>query len=206
MWVTWKRSRSITKRKVYGNVCGKIWLCGNLYRNLLGGATTVILGGMPFKLGHREPGRVMFRTFLGTFAGDSIFFTLGKIFGKNRGEKYGFLHRSAYIADNITRKYCSLIIPITRFLARIRAVPLILPGRTNTRIKRFAFLNLCNSMPRGVVVSFMGYGFGRVVNAPLEDMKEHQERVIAGLAIAAMLPVVVYRHIAKEEERVYGDE
>jgi membrane protein DedA with SNARE-associated domain len=171
----------------------------------LEGETTVLLGGIFSKLGYMNIEKVILWAFLGTFAGDCTFFSIGRIFGKNVIEKYEFLRSRVPLANKIIKKYGHFIIFIIRFLVGIRAIILLLLGCTNIKLGRFLLFNMINSILWSILVTSVGYVFGKVVYVFVSDIKKYEEFIIPAVLIGVIILITVYRHIVKEREKSYGD-
>jgi len=172
----------------------------------LEGETTVLLGGIFSKLGYMNIEKVILWAFLGTFAGDLTFFSIGRMFGKNIIEKYEFLRNRVPLANKIIKKYGYFIIFIIRFLVGIRAIILLLLGCTNIKLSKFVFLNMLNSVLWSILVTTIGYVFGKVVFVFVSDIKQYEEYIIPAVLIGVIVLIMIYRHIVKEKEKSYGDQ
>jgi len=172
----------------------------------LEGETTVLLGGIFSKLGYMNIEKVILWAFLGTFAGDCTFFSIGRIFGKNIIEKYEFLRSKVPLANKIIKKYGHFIIFMIRFLVGIRAIILLLLGCTNIKLSRFLLFNMINSILWSILVTSIGYVFGKVVYVFVSDIKKYEEFIIPAVLIGVMILIMAYRHIVKEREKSYGDQ
>jgi membrane protein DedA with SNARE-associated domain len=170
------------------------------------GETTVLLGGIFSKLGFMSINKVMLWAFLGTFIGDCTFFSLGRIFGKNLIERYEFLSNKAILANRIIKKYGNFIIFMIRFLVGIRAIVLLLLGCTNIRLGKFVLFNAMNSVLWSILVTLIGYMFGKVVYVFVTDITQYQNYIIPVILGAVVMLILIYRHIVQEKERSYGDE
>jgi membrane protein DedA with SNARE-associated domain len=149
---------------------------------------------------------VMLYAFAGTFIGDFTFFTLGRRFGKNFIDKYEFVRNKVPLANKIIHKYGNPIIFIIRFLVGIRAVVLILLGCTNMKMSKFVLFNLVNSMAWSMLVSTIGYVFGKVVFVFVDDIKRYETIILPIVLVLVLVLILVYRHIVKRKEEEYGDE
>ncbi len=169
------------------------------------GETTVLLGGIFSKLGYMNIEKVILWAFLGTFAGDCTFFSIGRIFGKNIIERYEFLRSKVPLANKIMKKYGNFIIFIIRFLVGIRAIILLLMGCTNIKLSKFILFNLINSALWSILVSLTGYIFGKVVYVFVSDIRKYEEYTIPAILIGVTILIMIYRRIVKEREKSYGD-
>lgn len=183
----------------------KLGYIGIFVGTFLEGETTVLIGGILSRLGYMNIYKVFFFAFIGTFAGDFTFFSIGKIFGRNIVEKYEFLSSKVPIADKIIKKHGNFIIFIIRFLVGIRAVVLLLLGCTNIKISRFFLLSIANSILWSIVVSAVGYIFGNVVYIIVKDIKQYEWYIISGIIVLILIIIFIYRHIIEKKEKSYAD-
>jgi membrane protein DedA with SNARE-associated domain len=172
----------------------------------LEGETTVLIGGIFSRMQYMDLKRVILWAFLGTFVGDFTFFSLGRLYGKNVIERCEFLRKQIPLANKMIRKHGRFIIFVTRFLAGIRAVILILLGCTDIRLSRFVLFNAINSIVWTVLVTMAGYLFGNVAYVFVSDMNRYQNYIIPITLVAVTILIVIYRHFMQEKEKSYGDE
>lgn len=171
----------------------------------LEGETTVLLGGIFSKLGYMNIYKVFVFAFLGTFAGDFTFFSLGKLFGRNIIDRYEFLSSKVPLADKIIKRYGNFIIFMIRFLVGIRAVILLLLGCTNIKVSRFLIFSIANSVLWSILVSLIGYIFGNVVYLFVNDIKQYEWLIIPIILAAVVVIILLYRYIVGKKERSYAD-
>ncbi|HPU28792.1 MAG TPA: DedA family protein [Syntrophorhabdaceae bacterium] len=183
----------------------KFGYIGILLGTFFEGETTVLIGGILSKLGYMNIYKVFIFAFIGTFAGDFTFFSLGKAFGRNIVERYEFLSSKVPIADKIIKKHGNFIIFIIRFLVGIRAVVLLLLGCTNIKVSKFLFFSIANSILWSIVVSVIGYIFGNVVYIIVKDIKQYEWHIIGAIVIIILIIIFIYRHIMEKKERTYAD-
>lgn len=172
----------------------------------LEGETTVLIGGIFAKLGYMHLCMVMLYAFIGTFVGDFTFFTLGKYFGKNFIERYEFIRNKVPLANKVIHKYGNFIIFLIRFLVGIRAVVLILLGCTNMKMGKFVLFNIVNSMGWSIIVSMIGYLFGKVIFVFVGDIKQYERIIVPAVLALVVALILIYRYIVKRKEEAYGDE
>ena len=170
------------------------------------GETTVLVGGIFSRLEYMDLERVILWAFLGTFVGDFTFFGLGRLYGRSVIERCEFLRKQIPFANRIIRKHGRFIIFVTRFLAGIRGVILVLLGCTDIGLSRFVLLNAINSILWTVLVAMTGYLFGNVVYVFVSDMNKYQNYIIPITLVAVTVLILVYRHIMQERGKSYGDE
>jgi membrane protein DedA with SNARE-associated domain len=180
---------------------------GVMIGTFLEGETTILLAGIFAKFGYLDLKRVMFFSFLGTFAGDCSFFFLGKWFGKSVIERYAFLRGRATLANNIIHQYRHLILFMMRFLAGFRSIILLLLGCANVGSTRFLLVDFVSSAVWSVLVSLVGFTFANVVYIFVNDIKGYEKIVIPLVVVLAVAAIFLYRHFIKEkeEEEFHGD-
>jgi membrane protein DedA with SNARE-associated domain len=172
----------------------------------LEGETTVLIGGIFAKLGYMNLYMVMLYAFIGTFIGDFTFFTLGKYFGKTFIERFEFVRNKVPLANKVIHKYGNFIIFLIRFLVGIRAIVLLLLGCTNMKMSKFVLFNTVNAMGWSIIVSVIGYLFGKVVFVFVDDIKKYETVIIPAVLVLVIMLILIYRYIVKRKEEAYGDE
>jgi len=184
---------------------GQYGYIGIFIGSFVEGETTVLIGGILSKLGYLDLETVVLYAFMGTLAGDCTFFYMGRLFGKKQIVRYRFLTSRVAVADRIIEKYGKIIIVAVRFLVGIRTVILLLLGCTNITNTRFFLYSLLNSILWSIVVAFVGYACGNVVYVFVKDIKAYEKIIIPAIVAGVMIVIIVYRHIMKQKEKVYGD-
>jgi membrane protein DedA with SNARE-associated domain len=153
----------------------------------LEGETVVILGGLAAHRGYLQLPWVIVCAFLGTIAGDQLFFWLGRIKGA------GFLeHRTNFKAraDHIfglMEKHHVLLILGFRFLYGLRTLTPFLLGASGVSPLRFSLLNLLGGLGWSLTIGLLGYGFGYTLETMLGDLKHYEGWVFAGALAAGLL-------------------
>jgi membrane protein DedA with SNARE-associated domain len=177
-----------------------------LIGTFLEGETTVLLGGIFSKLGYMKLENVMLWAFIGTIAGDGTFFLLGKLLKRNMIERFEGLKNKVPLANRIIKKYGNHIIFLVRFFVGVRGIILSLLGCTDIKKRTFFLYSALSSALWSVVVSLIGYTFGKVVYIFVSDIKEYEKFIVPSVLAAVFIIILVYRHIMKaKEEKSYGD-
>jgi membrane protein DedA with SNARE-associated domain len=139
---------------------------------------------------------------LGAFAGDTLFFILGRSFADNRyvvrlRRRPGF--RRAY---RLLNTHPNIFVLSNRYVYGMRLVGGIAAGLSTIAAPRFVILNAISSMIWAVLFSSIGYVFGLGAEHLIGQALMHHERLLVGLGIGltvAVLTWLVARHIAKRE-------
>ncbi len=197
----------LTERGCVESYIAKYGYIGVFIGTFLEGETTVLLGGIFSKLGYMSIWTVMLYACAGTFAGDCTFFAIGRFFGKNIIERFEFIRKKVPLANKVICKYGNFIIFIIRFLVGIRAVILILLGCTNLKMSKFLTFSILNSIAWSILISFIGFAFGKVVLVFVSDIKKYESIIVPAVLALVVALILIYRHIMKEKEKkAYGDE
>lgn len=154
-----------------------------LLGTFLEGETVLVLAGFAAHRGYLDPVEVALAGLAGGFAGDELYFFLGRWKGK------AFLERRAKgavleaVRHRVARHPVLLIVG-ARFLYGLRTLIPALIGATDIPVWRFASLNLLGAAIWAVVVAGGGYLFGVALENVVEDAKRYE--VFAIIAIAAI--------------------
>lgn len=202
--VTWRLTLQVDIKDMEAYIA-KYGYIGIFIGTFLEGETTVLLGGIFSRLGYMNIFMVMFYAFAGTLIGDFTFFSIGRRYGKKIIDRYEFIRNKVPLANKVIKRYGNFIIFIIRFLVGIRAVVLILLGCTNMGTGRFLFFSFLNSACWSILVSLVGYLFGKVVLVFVDDIKKYETIIVPLVLVLVILLIFVYRYfVNKKEKETYG--
>ena len=168
------------------------------------GESAAILGGF---FAHQQVfvlWQAFLAAFLGAFAGDTFFFTLGRSFADHPyvirlRKRPGF--RRAY---RLLNTHPNIFVLSNRYVYGMRLVGGIAAGLSTIAAPRFVILNAISSIIWAVLFSTIGYVFGLGAEHFVGQALMRHERLFIGLGIGltvAVLAWLVARHIAKRERR-----
>lgn len=167
----------------------------------LEGETIVVIAGFLAHLGYLKLPWVIISAFLGTFAGDQLYFWLG------RNKKIGFLiKRPSYLrrvvkAQELLARHQKVIILGFRFVYGIRTVTPFVIGLSKISGKRFVLFNVIGGIVWSVAVSSGGYLFGNALEIIIGKIKRYEIEILAAIILVVFMVWLVgfYRRwIAKD--------
>ncbi|WP_374090077.1 DedA family protein [Methylomicrobium lacus] len=152
--------------KEYGYVILFIW-------SILEGETGLIMAGVMSHTGDMSYWLSVFVAGLGGFAGDQLYFYIGRF---NKGLIQRKLHkqrRKFAIAHLLLKKYGWPIIFMQRYLYGLRTVIPMSIGITKYSAKRFALINLLSAWAWAAITITPAYVFGDEILKIVEYAKTH---------------------------------
>jgi membrane protein DedA with SNARE-associated domain len=171
------------------------------------GESAAILGGFfahqhVFLLWH-----ALLAAFLGAFAGDTFFFTLGRGFADHPRvvklrRRPGFSH-----AYRMVRAHPHLFVLSNRYIYGMRLVGGVASGLSGIAPARFVALNAISSAVWAALFTGIGYVFGLGAEQIVGRALLHHQRLLVALGIGVAVAAVAFlvaRHVA-QRERGRGD-
>ena len=152
--------------KEYGYIILFVW-------SILEGEMGLIMAGIMSHTGDMNVGMAIFVAGLGGFAGDQIYFYIGRL---NKGFIQRKLHkqrRKFAIAHLLLKKYGWPIIFIRRYLYGLRTVIPMSIGITKYPARKFAFINLLSAWAWAAFTIIPAYLLGEHILQVLEWAKAH---------------------------------
>lgn len=150
----------------------------------LEGETILVLGGIAAKLDYLKLPWVIASAFVGSVAGDQLFFFLGRRQGPGFLKKHpNWRPRVAKVRRMLERHRIPIIIGF-RFLYGFRTVTPFALGMSRIPTFQFVALNLIGAAAWSSVFAVLGYAFGQGLELILGDIHHYEKEVLA-LAAAA---------------------
>ncbi len=152
--------------KEYGYIILFLW-------SILEGEMGLIMGGILAHTGDLNYFMTVFIAGLGGFAGDQIYFYIGRF---NKGYIHRKLHtqrRKFAIAHLLLRKYGWPIIFVQRYMYGLRTVIPMSIGITKYSGQKFAFINLISAWIWAAITVTPAYYFGAEILSVLQYAKQH---------------------------------
>jgi membrane protein DedA with SNARE-associated domain len=159
------------------------------------GETVLVLGGLAAHRGYLHFWPVVAVAFVGSVAGDQLYFQLGRRRGApflRRRPRWG---ASAARARELVRRYETPVILGFRFLFGLRTVTPFVLGMGGVSPLRFSVLNALSALLWAVVVAGVGYALGDVAERLLADARRYERFLF--LAVAATGALVWTLHFAR---------
>jgi len=156
------------------------------------GETILLLAGLAAHRGYLSLPAVIAAGFAGTFAGDQLYFYIGR----HRGEAFlakrpRWQVRVARAQDFLERYHIIFILGF-RFLYGLRTISPFAIGMSGVSLRRFLILNAIGGFIWTVAVSLLGYGVGKGAQALIGRMKEIEMGLFLGVAAAGSIVWLVY--------------
>ncbi|MCX6050883.1 MAG: DedA family protein [Campylobacterales bacterium] len=147
----------------------------------LEGETILVVGGYLAHQGHLKLEFVIATAFIGTLAGDQLFYFIGRKKGMSILEnRPRWKEKSQYIMDQLHKHQVLLIVGF-RFLYGIRNVTPFLIGASGISPRVFIPLNFIGALVWAIAVGVLGYLVGNAVELFLDKAKQYQLIIILSL-------------------------
>ena len=170
----------------------------------LEGETVLILAGAAASLGHLSMPAVIAVATMASFAGDQLYFHLGRSYGARMLARFPSLQfRTARARELLERYHIPLILSI-RFLYGLRIAGPIAIGMSSVPWLRFLALNLAGAIVWAAAIAGAGYWGGQALTPLLGAIDADELWGLAGLLLCAMLWWLVRRRLAARQRRSVG--
>ncbi len=153
----------------------------------LEGETVLLIGGYLAHAGYLALPWVIVTAFLGSFAGDQLFFFIGRRNGMAFLEKRPHWNVKAERVRSRLRQHQNILILTFRFLYGLRTVTPFLIGASGIRPVKFMLLNAAGAALWAVAVSLLGYGLGHTVALLFSEAHRCEMDGAIALAVIAAL-------------------
>jgi membrane protein DedA with SNARE-associated domain len=165
----------------------------------LEGETILLFSGFAAQRGLMDLGTVMLLAFLGSTLGDQLFFLLGRRHGCRILSKFPSLQKQVPRVERLLAKYHSPLILSIRFLYGMRVAGPIIMGALKVNPLRFAILNMIGAAIWAVLIAWLGYQFGNVLESLLHGVKRFEEAALIAILCTGLTWAVV-RHYNKKKQ------
>jgi membrane protein DedA with SNARE-associated domain len=165
----------------------------------LEGETILVLGGFLAHHGYLNIYYVIASAFIGSFAGDQLYFMIGRRKGAAFLEKRRAWRGHVERFKRLMEKHYTLAILLFRFLYGLRTVAPFAIGMGGTPVWKFLLLNFISAVLWSVAIGMLGYFFGHTVEVFIGEIKRIELLIIGVFAIASA--VYVFRIIAGKRRR-----
>ena len=150
------------------------------------GETILLVGAFAAHEGYLRIDLVILIAFIGSCAGDQFWYMLGRRYGRAR------LLKRPFLADRVARitrwldRYPTLFILGFRFVYGIRNIAPVAIALSNIPPWRFYVLNVVAAAIWSLTGGVAGFLFGAVVQAFVGNLHAVEQRLIAGIVLAAL--------------------
>ncbi len=158
-----------------------------LVGSFLEGETPLVLAGFAAQRGHLELHWVIAVAFIGSFAGDQLFFYLGRRYGPALINRRASWRNRADKVYRLIERHQTFLILTFRFYYGLRSVTPFALGASNVSRGRYLVLNAIGAIIWAITLGWAGYLFGRAFELWLDNFKRYELYVLGGLALAGVI-------------------
>jgi membrane protein DedA with SNARE-associated domain len=160
---------------------------------LFEGETLLLLAGFAASRGHLNIVAVVAIAAVAGFAGDQIFFWLGRRHGAVVLRRFPSIAQQAERVFRLVERYQSWVIVGVRFAYGLRVAGPIIIGTSRIDAWRFVVFNAIGAIIWATLVGGIGFLFGEAAHAMLGELHNIEIWLLLGLAAVALLVMLVQR-------------
>jgi membrane protein DedA with SNARE-associated domain len=164
------------------------------------GETFVLFAGLAASKGYLDWGGVFFAAWLGSFAGDQLYFWIGRRWGTTLLGRVPRWQSSVQSSLQWLKRYDTWFILSFRFIYGVRNFASFAMGMSGLAPARFASLNLGAAFIWALAFSGFGFMFGQLFKHVLGDVAQIFSFVTLGIFVVA-ISVVTYLHRRRRSPR-----
>lgn len=157
------------------------------------GETFVLFAGLAASKGYLDWGGVFFAAWLGSFAGDQLYFWIGRRWGTALLGRVPRWQASVQSSLGWLKRYDTWFILSFRFIYGVRNFASFAMGMSGLAPARFASLNLGAAFVWALAFSGFGFLFGQVFKHMLSDVAQIFSFVTLGIFVVA-IAIAGYLH------------
>jgi len=148
------------------------------------GETIMIMGGFSAHRGYLKllPW-VVLAGFVGNFIQNQVYFILGRRYGNRTVEKHPDWKPRLQQVDGWLERFRSALIIGVRFVPGFRTIGGVAIGMSDVSTGRFIVLNLIGAVLWALVIGFLGYLCGHVLELILGEIKQLEAPILLGIAV-----------------------
>jgi membrane protein DedA with SNARE-associated domain len=169
----------------------------------LEGEAILVAAGFFASRGHLQFVAVAVTAFLGAFFGHLFWFWLGRRHGVRLLDRFPRMKRHFGKGIRVFERYGASAIIITQWLYGLRITCAVIIGMSRISLVRFVVYEAASCAAWAVVITALGYYFGRAIDRVLGRV-EHVEKY--GLAVIAAIAIGFWVWHRWKERREDGDE
>ncbi|MDH4059410.1 MAG: DedA family protein [Aquincola sp.] len=168
---------------------------------LLEGETLLVLAGFAAHRGLLDPVAVVGIAATAGFAGDQVFFWLGRRHGAALLARWPSLAQQAARVDRLIERWHEALIVGVRFAYGLRIAGPVLIGASSVSAWRFSAFNAIGALLWATSVAAVGWAFGAAAQALLGELRHVEGWLFAGLLVALGVVWLVRRRRTAKEGR-----
>jgi membrane protein DedA with SNARE-associated domain len=159
----------------------------------LEGETILVVGGFAAYEGYLELPWVIVTAFFGSLFGDQLYFFIGRYNGRALLKRFPGWQPRVNRFRTMMDRHDTWFILVFRFLYGLRTVAPFAIGLSNVSLRKFILLNILSAAIWAVTLGVLGYFFGRVMEAVLDDIKKYELLIMSGIFLIASIIFIVKR-------------
>ena len=165
----------------------------------LEGETVLALAGLAASRGYLDFYTVVVVALIAGFAGDQLYFFLGRRNGSRILARFPDAQARAHRFDALLARWHAPLIVAIRFMYGFRIVGPILLGMGRVPAWKFMVFNFLGAVIWAPVIAGIGYAFGNILKSVLEDLKSYEIWFFTGVIAAGILGAV-FHHMRSRKE------
>jgi membrane protein DedA with SNARE-associated domain len=164
---------------------------------LLEGETLLVMAGFAAHRGLLDPFAVVAIAAAAGFAGDQVFFWLGRRHGAALLARWPSLGRHSARVQRLVERWHEALIVGVRFAYGLRVAGPVLIGMSSLSAWRFAAFNALGALLWAVVVAAVGWVFGAAAQALLGELRHLEGWLFLGLLLVLGVAALIRRRRAR---------
>ena len=156
------------------------------------GETILVIGGFAAHRGYLSLPLVILAAFIGTLAGDQLYFFIGRKKGNAFLDKRPSWKPHMEKVHILLERYQALLILGFRFLYGLRTVTPFVLGMSRVKTANFIMLNVVGALVWAALFGTGGYLFGAALEIFLEDIKRYERLTFLGMFLAGLAVWVLH--------------
>lgn len=153
----------------------------------LEGETIVVLAAFAAHQGYLPLSEVILAAFIGSVAGDQLYFYLGRKHSRFLLNRSSFWRNRIDTARALLNRFQNWLILSFRFLYGLRTVLPFVIGMSSVPAVKFSLLNIIGAAVWAAALGYGGYFFGHAFEILLEDAKKYEFWVFGLIAVTGLL-------------------
>ncbi|UCD35715.1 MAG: DedA family protein [Nitrospiraceae bacterium] len=158
-----------------------------LVGTFLEGETIMIIGGFAAHWGYLYLPLVILAGFLGTLAGDQLYFFIGRRKGQAFLSKRPSWQPHVEKVNGLLTKHGTWLILGFRFIYGIRTVTPFVIGMSRVKTGTFAALNIVGALAWAIVIGTGGYLFGAALEVLIADIKYYEVEAMILVSVTGII-------------------
>jgi membrane protein DedA with SNARE-associated domain len=151
------------------------------------GETILVAAGFAAHRGLLDLPLVWIVAFIGSIAGDQMFFLIGRYRGKIFLEKRPAWKSRLDRVNQYIDRYQNRLLLTFRFFYGMRTITPFALGLTDIKLSRFLILNSIGGIIWATIVGTLGYFFGSALAKIIVDIKHIEMQILAGILLGGFI-------------------